>query len=318
MKGSALDYTNIFLMLGSAVLAFFLPFWLFLFAYAVLGPLHYLTEIPWLHRKNYFTKQKGDYRFLVAGTLLLFTLSFFSFTINTLALVLLFLFFLALIMNTVGNGSQRTALILLMMFGLWVTVYFPVFTVIAILIPTVIHVFIFTGCFLLYGALRSKSVSGLISVGVFILAPIALALLSLHSDPAIVSESVKSVYALFELTNLTLMQLLHISVVNAQEAIYASLWGLAIMKFIAYAYTYHYLNWFSKTKIIAWHVLPKEDLAMVILLWLFAVGIYAYDYRICALVLYFLSLLHVVLEFPLNHQTFIGIYGELKARVVKS
>ena len=31
---------------------------MFLFAYAFLGPLHYLTEISWLHDRQYFAKGK--------------------------------------------------------------------------------------------------------------------------------------------------------------------------------------------------------------------------------------------------------------------
>ena len=43
-------------MFLSAIGAFFLPFEVFLFAYAFLGPLHYLTEISWLHDRNIFLK----------------------------------------------------------------------------------------------------------------------------------------------------------------------------------------------------------------------------------------------------------------------
>src|SRR5262245_7429478 len=72
-----LNYLNIALMVGSCLLAFVYPFELFLFSYAVLGPLHYLTEISWLHERNYFTEasrkragatQRG-WLVLVAGTM---------------------------------------------------------------------------------------------------------------------------------------------------------------------------------------------------------------------------------------------------------
>jgi hypothetical protein len=55
-----LDYINIGLLIFSCILAFIMPFELFLFAYGVLGPLHYLTEISWLHDKNYYTTDKRD------------------------------------------------------------------------------------------------------------------------------------------------------------------------------------------------------------------------------------------------------------------
>ena len=50
-----INLANIILMLVSCAIAFVLPFELFLFSYAVLGPLHYLTEISWLHKSNYYT-----------------------------------------------------------------------------------------------------------------------------------------------------------------------------------------------------------------------------------------------------------------------
>ena len=59
------NYINILLMLIAGVCAFFRPFETFLFAYAFLGPAHYLTEISWLHDRNYFTKRKYDWVFLL-------------------------------------------------------------------------------------------------------------------------------------------------------------------------------------------------------------------------------------------------------------
>ncbi|MFM7311121.1 MAG: hypothetical protein ACKOZY_10975, partial [Flavobacteriales bacterium] len=64
---------NILLMFITAVLAFFMPFETFLIAYAFLGPLHYLTEISWLHDRQYFAKGKYDYLvLLIIGVLLSF------------------------------------------------------------------------------------------------------------------------------------------------------------------------------------------------------------------------------------------------------
>ena len=83
------------------------------------------------------------------------------------------------------------------------------------------------------------------------------------------------------------------------------------MRFIAFAYTYHYLNWFSKTQIIKWHEIPKQQLVTVIAIWVSSVLLYAYNYKTGLMVLYFLSMLHVLLEFPLNYSTIIGIGDEL-------
>jgi hypothetical protein len=86
-----------------------------------------------------------------------------------------------------------------------------------------------------------------------------------------------------------------------------------VMRLIAFAYTYHYLNWFSKTSIIKWHEIPMRRSVMIVGLWLFALGIFAYSYDTGMIALYVLSILHVMLEFPLNHQTFASIGKELYA-----
>ena len=87
--------------------------------------------------------------------------------------------------------------------------------------------------------------------------------------------------------------------------------GFVIMRFVAFAYTYHYLNWFSKTSVIKWHLVPKKTLIATILIWLGSVGVYLYDYNLGIRTLFFLSFLHVFLEFPLNFTTFNGIGKEL-------
>ena len=79
------------------------------------------------------------------------------------------------------------------------------------------------------------------------------------------------------------------------------------MRFIAFAYTYHYLNWFSKTSVIKWHLIPKRSMAVIVVIWLLAVALYFTNYLTGLAILYFLSILHVIFEFPLNFQTFKGI-----------
>ena len=71
------NYLNISLMLVAAGLAFWLPFQLFLFVYAVLGPAHYLTQISWLHDRDYFTTGKYDHVFLI-GVSVLVTICVFN------------------------------------------------------------------------------------------------------------------------------------------------------------------------------------------------------------------------------------------------
>ena len=84
------------------------------------------------------------------------------------------------------------------------------------------------------------------------------------------------------------------------------------MRFIAFAYTYHYLNWFSKTSIIKWHLVERKYLILTLGIWVLALALYASDYRTGLKFLFFLSFLHVFLEFPLNWKTFIDIGKEIK------
>jgi hypothetical protein len=91
-----------------------------------------------------------------------------------------------------------------------------------------------------------------------------------------------------------------------------SLLGIKIQIFIAFAYTYHYLNWFSKTSIIGWHKgASKTRLGIIATIWIASISFYLYDYRTGIIVLFFLSFLHVFLEFPLNIVSVKGIADSL-------
>ena len=71
LKADRINYLNLGLMVLTAVLSYYFPFETFLLAYAYLGPLHYLTEISWLHDRQYFAKGKWDYLvLLIVGVLL--------------------------------------------------------------------------------------------------------------------------------------------------------------------------------------------------------------------------------------------------------
>ncbi len=80
MNTKEIDILNVILIIVSLVLAFHMPFGLFLFAYGVLGPLHYLTEINWLNEKNYFIKETKWIWLLVFFVLILSIPFHFKFT----------------------------------------------------------------------------------------------------------------------------------------------------------------------------------------------------------------------------------------------
>ena len=86
--------------------------------------------------------------------------------------------------------------------------------------------------------------------------------------------------------------------------------GIKVQAFIAFAYTYHYLNWFSKTSIIGWHKVSYKWLALCAIIWITSVALYYINYELGLATLFFLSILHVFLEFPLNAVSLKGIFSK--------
>lgn len=301
-------------MLVATLAAFAVPFELFLFAYAVLGPLHYLTEISWLHKRQYFGSSKYDYIPLIAiGVVLLLFVFVFkeqSMFINVLIFVA---FFYALGMVLIKDTLAKIAFIAVgVVAGAIMQQAQPFILLFGVFLPTLIHVFVFTGLFILYGALKSKSTTGLLSIGVFVLCALSFFVYKPVFPFYQVTEYAQNalVQSGFIQLNKNLIELFKLGEFT-RETVFESGIGLSIMRFIAFAYTYHYLNWFSKTNVIKWHDVPRPWLLAVVVMWVASVGLYAYDYRTGLLALYFLSMLHVFLEFPLNYRSMIGIGDEL-------
>ncbi|MFN5888342.1 MAG: hypothetical protein ACK438_10265, partial [Flavobacteriales bacterium] len=254
------------------------------------------------------------------------------------------------------------------------------------LVPTLIHVYVFTGLFMLYGSLKSRSKSGLMAVVAVVILPLILVfVLPVNPKESWVSNYGKNAYYAkgqgFFNTNVEIMDHFGIldepkltnkqfldSIVNSKtvnagftpnekkrlndslqrkskepfvfyqpnderfgqtiavrkalpvnpkdyfwSSVFFSTFGIMLMRFIAFAYLYHYLNWFSKTEVIRWHKVPKIRFFAVIVLWLSACGFYIYDYSLGLSVLFFLSFTHVLLEFPLNMVSIVGIGKEVRS-----
>ena len=478
-RDAQINYLNIGLMFVSAALAYFMPFETFLFAYAFLGPLHYLTEISWLHDRQYFAKGKYDFTFLlfigvalsiaafandfeflnfelypplvdakidfvkwyysmsfgdifimlalfsailfvlfkdlkikIASILVMYIIVYFSFNLDLdlLGIFILMALFSALLFLFVKNLYIKIACIALIYIGIYFAYsgadmrgadWFGLDTeslsqdeildakseknqfknssvifALTSLVPTLIHVYVFTGLFMLFGALKSRSKTGLLSIVFFITIPIILVFslpvkkegnhLSIYGTEAYYADGTGffntniSILRHFELTpNMTNKDYLDnfvkdstekeqlsfmwkdslnkdfiiqnqehpyymkaIALADAKNGSQKDNWwslvffseiGIMLMRFIAFAYLYHYLNWFSKTEVIRWHKVPKVRFIGVISLWLISCGLYAYDYAIGLSFLFFLSFTHVLLEFPLNVTSVIGIGKETRS-----
>jgi hypothetical protein len=327
LNPTQVNYLNIVLMIVSCLLAFRFPFELFLFSYAVLGPLHYLTEISWLHERKYFTEgQPGkNSRRPHKGWLILVGLTMIALIVGFVAvegsgagvspkweITFFYLVFVTALMVAVLKDLKArvivavTALVLLIPLSLS-----RYYVIVAFFLVTIIHVLIFTAAFVLYGALKGRSVSGILSLAVFLLCVASFLVFAPAGHAA--GDYVQQSYRSFTALNLELLKLFRLGSGSNASDVYQSQGGLMIMRLIAFAYTYHYLNWFSKTSIIKWHEIPRRRTALIIVVWLGALALYAYNYDSGMAVLYFMSILHVMLEFPLNHLTFAGIGKELYA-----
>lgn len=321
-----LDYINIGLLLVSCIVAFIVPFELFLFAYGVLGPLHYLTEISWLHDKNYFATNKRDVILLIVISFLLVLGSLKQFTgIEIVELdykftnAIIFIafgssLFFAFIKNNFYKLVGVILVILLSAISDRMILFFSVF------LPTLIHVYAFTAIFMLYGALKNKSKPGYLSVLLHLAIPFVLFYLFRDKTFVPATNYAKDAYKEFQALNQIIISMFNQSNTgdgDMIQTIYNSSLGLAIMRFIAFAYTYHYLNWFSKTKVIGWHQIPRARALLIVALWIISVALYAINYSLGFKWLFLLSFMHVLLEFPLNYVSFVGIFRSLFSNKLK-
>ncbi|AWA31241.1 hypothetical protein HYN48_14680 [Flavobacterium magnum] len=322
-----LDFFNILLMLLSMVLALLIPFELFLFVYAVLGPLHYLTEINWLQQKNFFLTRKNDQYFIAFFILLLAITGIFNLK-GYSPLLIFTTFFGSLALLFIGSWRRRLAALSgILAAGILLTVFFykPFRIVFSMFLPTVVHVFIFTGLFILLGALRGKSHMGIASIVVFVSCSLGLVMAGSAWNQSVISEYLTDSYRIFQSLNIRMAQLfdfLHFTEIKARltsaddqnQLVFFSDAGVKVMRFIAFAYTYHYLNWFSKTSVIQWHKTSRIKGIGILTIWLASIGLYLYDYNTGLKWLYILSIAHVLLEFPLNHRIFIDIRKHLRLK----
>ncbi len=312
LNNDQIHYANIGLMVVSAILAFVLPFELFLFSYAVLGPLHYLTEIGWLHKKNYYTKGKYDFLFLSVLCVLVFYFSFIkpAKTDSQIPNIILYGVLLSLIFVFIKDNLYRVVLAVLAIIGLAMAkTGYSYFVWVGVFLPTIIHVLFFTWAFMLYGVIKNKSTAGYLSVVALGIIGASFFIIKAPELQYEVSGYVTKSYDLFYLLNKFLIEFLGLQTeaTDTNTLVYQTNAGFIIMRFIAFSYTYHYLNWFSKTSVIQWHKVPKKTLYITLLLWVISVALYVIDYNIGLKALYFVSFLHVFLEFPLNIVSFQGI-----------
>ena len=159
----------------------------------------------------------------------------------------------------------------------------------------------FTGSFILFGALKGNNKWGFISFAIYVFCGVFFLFVT---PPYIMyaENFVSNNIEMFDSVSAYLADLLSFN---------GYVDGHAMLGFLSFAYTYHYLNWFSKVNIIKWNDMPRKRLSVIIILYLMSISIYLYDYALGLTVLLLLGQLHVILEFPLNAFTFISLSKSL-------
>jgi len=307
-----INYLNILLMVASIAVAAYVPFETFVLAYAVMGPLHYLTEISWLHDRAYFATGRGAWVVMV-GTAILAAIGAIIPTPLTTGLAgfaMGALLILAAGMVFARSGMGKLGILVLgVTVGALTTVWHPLFILFTAFLPTLVHVYIFTGFFILYGAVKGRSFSGILSLVVFLAAPFLCVFMMSTPSGYAPTEYILKAAEPFDSIGRYSLETLGVPITR-------DTW-LGFMRVMGFAYCYHYLNWFSKTRIINWHTVSRRRLYLIGAAYLSALGLYGYDYHVGLIALMFLSFAHVMLELPLNYRTMAGLVSETRRLVLR-
>jgi len=305
MRGN--DAIHLGLMLLAFAASYLVPFELLLLAYVVLGPAHYFTEISWLHDRSYYLPHRGIAAVLaiiaVIAALIdnaswfglamwgaLVVCAMLAATTSAIESMLLFMVAIALSAIMYSSGSSLA--------------------VIGILIPTPIHVSLFTLIFMVLGAHRSGSRVQAALVVVYLLAVATILLLPPTAEIRI-SSFARVGQDYFGNVGPALGRLFGVP---------GLVLDTRLTSLLAFVYTYHYLNWFIKADVIRWTEVPKRRLAAMAAASAASTALYFYDYAFGFTFLLALSLIHILLEFPLDslalRQLGAAMQGAVRARYV--
>src|ERR1700687_1393468 len=161
-----IDAVHLGALLAALAITYLVPFELLLLSYVVLGPAHYFTEISWLHDRKYFLP-KRNIAFGLAGVAVVAALidnaAWFGFVI--------WMAFVACALLTTTTAAQSAILTIIV---LGVTAIMAAngssLAVLGILLPTLIHVSLFTLVFMTLGAYRSRSAMQAALIAVYVMA----------------------------------------------------------------------------------------------------------------------------------------------------
>jgi hypothetical protein len=131
---------------------------------------------------------------------------------------------------------------------------------------------------MIQGVLQTKSKQGVVGIILLILAPVIIFGLRINPSEYLVTEYAKTSYLTGKMFRLN-AYMAHIFEPSGNDKFYLfSAIGIKVQIFIAFCYTYHYLNWFSKTTVIGWgKALFAKKFVVTIIIWCASVLLYWYD-----------------------------------------
>jgi hypothetical protein len=238
-------FSNFVALVVSAVAAAIAPLQVFIFVYAFVGPLHYLTEMAWLKKKDFYV---GDgiisQRVYVAIAVALCVVVSVDFYLHR------------------GLTGYAIGLLVVLSLGAWVknpyvlvagllAGYLARFFVhgfvifVGAILPTIVHVYVFTMLFMVSGLVRERkrSVLGWVNPLLLIATPLVL-VLARWSYPAPTAYWINAEAGFSALHSYLVGLLGHNLHPNA--TILADPAAAGVLRFLAFIYLFHYLNWFPR------------------------------------------------------------------------
>lgn len=323
LNASVSDYLNTGTLVLSFILACILPFDLILLSYAFLGPAHYLTQISWMQKKSFFIGSKAfpwiavllSASFVIVYLFFIEDVAFgmvggegFSYYNNVFGYILYTSFMVALIGLLQESWTKKiiyflgAQLLFLLLHFQWQELIIAL----ALFIPTVIHVYVFTWAFMLHGALNTNSLVGYFNCFLMIFLGLLIMLIlpdRIHYDDMIFKDMINNNIGYFSPAS---------EYIRKAFSGFGEIGSAAALGFLSFAFTFHYLNWFSKINVIRWHDISRRRTIIIVSLYLLSIALFLYKYYIGLLALIFLSIYHIITEFPLNIITFKSLFSRLK------
>jgi len=301
------DFLALLLSGAAAALA---PLPVFLLAFVVLGPMHYLTEIVWLQKKSFYFSEGliAPKWYGVVAAVLAIAVALDRLLQRGIGVWVVWVLVLLALSAWIRN---RWALAALAIAALAVKLLRPgVALFFGAIVPSLVHVFVFTWFFMVSGALRAKNMrlAKWVNPLLLLAIPVLLLFVPMHygTQGAIwlrmerISFEPLHSYAARHLGR----QLVMSGDLLADPVI------AALIRVFAFTYLFHYLNWFGKAELLEWHRIPARSWAVIGTLYAAAMGLYLWNFEVGFLVVNFLSLLHVLLEFPLDFQAIRFVTGK--------